>query len=433
MYGALPPETRRRQVEAFSHGEAELLFATDVIGHGVNLPADTVVFAETNKFDGISRRALVPWEVAQIAGRAGRFGLSERGSVRVLVGATGFTSDAKLVAKVVNGGGVRLVNGQQALRDVSYGYVGPALPDLPATKATGLKKALAAWGTAAKQLQESHHWARAASVQPMVSRLGCVQAGVLEQLTLHDAWSLARAPLDPMANPEDAGVFIAVAKAVTGDRADLAAVLRSAQSAVERKQPAAVTLEKTARILIGLRWATLAFESDLGLTHQKVTELLELAVARLDEALGAASKVARCSMCAKVCAPWFAMCDPCHARQYARYDDYDDYDDDDDYRDDAKARKAYEKSLANKRACTELRQALDQQITDAAASSALLGRPKFFNRQMWLDVAIPAIQRADAKTGAAICEALSGMADSSVKTLVQKRIDDVLQACSQLP
>ena len=31
------------------------------------------------KFDGTERRALEPWEVAQIAGRAGRFGHHDRG------------------------------------------------------------------------------------------------------------------------------------------------------------------------------------------------------------------------------------------------------------------------------------------------------------------------------------------------------------------
>src|SRR4029077_12804953 len=55
--------------------------ATAVVGPGVNLPCETLLFAETEKFDGKERRDLEPWEIAQIAGRAGRFGFHERGHV----------------------------------------------------------------------------------------------------------------------------------------------------------------------------------------------------------------------------------------------------------------------------------------------------------------------------------------------------------------
>ena len=76
LYGALPPDTRRAQIERFVAGELDVLCVTDVIGHGINLPARTVVMAETTKYDGRRRRQLHLWEVAQIIGRAGRFGLT---------------------------------------------------------------------------------------------------------------------------------------------------------------------------------------------------------------------------------------------------------------------------------------------------------------------------------------------------------------------
>ena len=57
-------------IERFTSGELEVLVTTDVIGHGINVPATTVLFAETTKFDGVERRALRTWETAQIAGRA---------------------------------------------------------------------------------------------------------------------------------------------------------------------------------------------------------------------------------------------------------------------------------------------------------------------------------------------------------------------------
>src|SRR5687768_6597062 len=84
LYGAMPLASRRVEIDRFLHGAADVCAATDVLGHGVNLPCETLLFAETTKFDGQERRELHPWETAQIAGRAGRFGLVERGHVGVL-------------------------------------------------------------------------------------------------------------------------------------------------------------------------------------------------------------------------------------------------------------------------------------------------------------------------------------------------------------
>src|SRR3954453_3567652 len=74
LYGAMPLASRREEIDRFLSGEAEVCASTDVLGHGVNLPCETLLFAETDKFDGRERRDLEPWEIAQIAGRAGRFG-----------------------------------------------------------------------------------------------------------------------------------------------------------------------------------------------------------------------------------------------------------------------------------------------------------------------------------------------------------------------
>ena len=86
LYGAMPLSSRREEIDRFLGGTSDVTVATDVLGHGVNLPCETLLFAETTKFDGESRRDLLPWELAQIAGRAGRFGLVERGHVGVLDG-----------------------------------------------------------------------------------------------------------------------------------------------------------------------------------------------------------------------------------------------------------------------------------------------------------------------------------------------------------
>src|SRR5262249_59042905 len=83
--------------DRFVDGRAEVCAATDVLGHGVNLPCETLLFAETTKYDGRERRDLLPWEIAQIAGRAGRFGFHERGHVGVLTGVPWADPDPELV------------------------------------------------------------------------------------------------------------------------------------------------------------------------------------------------------------------------------------------------------------------------------------------------------------------------------------------------
>lgn len=71
IYGSLPPEIRRRQTRMFNEGMTKVAVATDAIGMGLNLPVRRIVFMQTDKFDGVSRRPLRIPEVKQIAGRRG--------------------------------------------------------------------------------------------------------------------------------------------------------------------------------------------------------------------------------------------------------------------------------------------------------------------------------------------------------------------------
>ncbi|MFN3463553.1 MAG: helicase-related protein [Terricaulis sp.] len=73
VMGALSPRTRNAQVDLYQSGEVDFLVATDAIGMGLNMDVDHVAFASRRKFDGHSWRDLRPDEIAQIAGRAGRF------------------------------------------------------------------------------------------------------------------------------------------------------------------------------------------------------------------------------------------------------------------------------------------------------------------------------------------------------------------------
>ncbi len=81
IYGALPYSTRRKQMEGFLAGDMDYVVSTDAIGMGLNLPIRRVIFMDTEKFDGHERRPLKPAEIQQIAGRAGRFGMYDRGYV----------------------------------------------------------------------------------------------------------------------------------------------------------------------------------------------------------------------------------------------------------------------------------------------------------------------------------------------------------------
>ncbi|MBM6593508.1 helicase-related protein [Microvirga pudoricolor] len=73
VLGALSPRTRNAQVELYQNGDVDYLIATDAIGMGLNLDVDHVAFASDKKFDGFRFRKLYPSELAQIAGRAGRY------------------------------------------------------------------------------------------------------------------------------------------------------------------------------------------------------------------------------------------------------------------------------------------------------------------------------------------------------------------------
>lgn len=67
----------------FSRGLMQVVFATDTLALGVNMPARSVVIGRLNKWDGRQRRLLIPNEFQQMAGRAGRRGMDEKGNIIV--------------------------------------------------------------------------------------------------------------------------------------------------------------------------------------------------------------------------------------------------------------------------------------------------------------------------------------------------------------
>lgn len=64
-----------------------VVYATETFAVGVNMPVRTVCFDDVMKFDGSRRRLLTQQEFFQMAGRAGRRGLDEAGTVLIRVDA----------------------------------------------------------------------------------------------------------------------------------------------------------------------------------------------------------------------------------------------------------------------------------------------------------------------------------------------------------
>lgn len=83
IYGALPYDVRHKQADLFASGKTDVVVSTDAIGLGMNLPIKRVVFLSTTKYNGRENVDLPASLVRQIAGRAGRFGIYDKGTVAV--------------------------------------------------------------------------------------------------------------------------------------------------------------------------------------------------------------------------------------------------------------------------------------------------------------------------------------------------------------
>ncbi|PWN33592.1 P-loop containing nucleoside triphosphate hydrolase protein, partial [Meira miltonrushii] len=82
-YGALPPETKAEQAKLFNdpNNDVDVMVASDAIGMGLNLKIKRVIFTEVSKWNGKQRAPISFSQIKQIAGRAGRYGTTEKGVV----------------------------------------------------------------------------------------------------------------------------------------------------------------------------------------------------------------------------------------------------------------------------------------------------------------------------------------------------------------
>ena len=81
--GMVPP-LKEAVEEAFTSGLVKVVFATETLALGVNMPARTVVIEKLTKFTGERHEFLTPGEYTQLTGRAGRRGIDDVGNAVVL-------------------------------------------------------------------------------------------------------------------------------------------------------------------------------------------------------------------------------------------------------------------------------------------------------------------------------------------------------------
>jgi ATP-dependent RNA helicase HelY len=76
--GMVPP-MKEAVEEAFAAGLVKVVFATETLSLGINMPARSVVIEKLSKFTGEHHEFLTPGEYTQLTGRAGRRGIDDLG------------------------------------------------------------------------------------------------------------------------------------------------------------------------------------------------------------------------------------------------------------------------------------------------------------------------------------------------------------------
>jgi ATP-dependent RNA helicase HelY len=83
-HAGMVPVFKETVEELFAAGLVKVVFATETLSLGINMPARTVVIESLWKFSGERHELLTPGEYTQLTGRAGRRGIDEHGFAVVL-------------------------------------------------------------------------------------------------------------------------------------------------------------------------------------------------------------------------------------------------------------------------------------------------------------------------------------------------------------
>ncbi len=83
-HAGMVPAFKEAVEQCFIAGLLKVVFATETLAVGVNMPARTVVIEKLTKFTGDHHELLTPGEYTQLTGRAGRRGIDDVGQAVVL-------------------------------------------------------------------------------------------------------------------------------------------------------------------------------------------------------------------------------------------------------------------------------------------------------------------------------------------------------------
>jgi ATP-dependent RNA helicase HelY len=83
-HAGMLPVFKETVEELFKAGQVKVVFATETLSLGINMPAKTVVIEDLWKFSGERHELLTPGEYTQLTGRAGRRGIDEIGHAVVV-------------------------------------------------------------------------------------------------------------------------------------------------------------------------------------------------------------------------------------------------------------------------------------------------------------------------------------------------------------
>jgi hypothetical protein len=356
LYGAMPLTERRVQISRFLAGEISILVATDVLGHGVNLPAQTVLFAETSKYDGVMRRNLEPWEVAQIAGRAGRYGYHDYGQVGVLetnwsqpiekiiqaglspqihLAATGQvaatdqveTESQNSLNPVLTGQTVAdsAANGEiLGFRAITQAIFGPSYDDLANFPLKYWDYAFEVWTTEAQGLHQKYAWLSLASLVGIRARLNAIPKKLLYQMNPQAVWTLIHGPIDldnERNNSNSEELIIDLAQAVVDPKYSLRRYLQPPG----QRWPLEA-LEQQSNLLTVCRWFANHYPARGQIDLARVVEVEKLNQALLSAKVRteiAENSYGVCEVCGNPTLPWFNKCNDCFQSRPSWRDDFD--------------------------------------------------------------------------------------------------------------
>ncbi|MBA2338475.1 MAG: DEAD/DEAH box helicase [Acidimicrobiia bacterium] len=83
-HAGMVPAFKETVETLFASGLIKVVFATETLALGINMPAKAVVLERLSKFDGESHELLRPGDYTQLTGRAGRRGIDRAGTAVVL-------------------------------------------------------------------------------------------------------------------------------------------------------------------------------------------------------------------------------------------------------------------------------------------------------------------------------------------------------------